>query len=823
MKSRLSHWLTPFLLVGSYIAVAILITYPLINNLDTHLVGRTTDALLHYWNNWWIQKAITTGQNPFFTPYLSYPYGVSLVTHNFAWFNILPWLLLEPFIDGIVAYNLVILLSLVLCGLSLYWLVMDLLGDRFAAFIAGLIYMAWPYRLSQLDHPNLIATYFMPIFFLFLGRTLRNGRWRDVLFTGIALALVGYTRWQILIPAFFMGIVYLVALSPQWWQHKRHTIPKLAVAALVGFMLLLPPVTMLGREQLKSDVTADIFYAGDEQIMNTDWLAYITPPRRHPQFKSIVNHFYDEQFYPDRSKGRRYPAYIGFSVIVLIGIGLIKNWRKTWVWLLMAIVLMMLASGMTWRVNGQMYAGIPTLYKLLAPITRLMREPERFIMFLALPVSVLAAYGWQVVLSHVNKRIWSGLLTVGLGLFILFEYTVYPVPMQDVSFDQTIFKEIGAKEGDFAILNVPPRFRFSKDEMFAQTIHERPILQGHVSREPDNLYQFMQENEWFDDLPTLNDPGFLMAQLQLAGIEYVIAANECAAEDLPYCLWEVFMPAEAVYTDEHYTVYATRPETAVAHQITPALGIVADETMLLCTPYNQQLSATITWEASTTIPTDYSLRLHASSSSQDYLSDLIPLHEAWPTSQWPAGTLTKQAYTLALPPEPIIDLVTVELFDSEFGKALTNIELTPPHCDIVANNTRRVGGTFGNSLRLLEYNIDYDQENIQLTLFWLAEERPIENLKIFVHVINAETDNIAAQIDTVPQNWTFPTVLWQAGEIVEDIVTVPIADLPTGEYKVTLGVYNADTGTRLPINNTKYPLEIIDINRLLLPQRVILE
>ena len=92
-----------------------------------------------------------------------------------------------------------------------------------------------------------------------------------------------------------------------------------------------------------------------------------------------------------------------------------------------------------------------------------------------------------------------------------------------------------------------------------------------------------------------------------------------------------------------------------------------------------------------------------------------------------------------------------------------------------------------------------------------------------MHVINAETDNIAAQIDTVPQNWTFPTVLWQAGEIVEDIVTVPIADLPTGEYKVTLGVYNADTGTRLPINNTKYPLEIIDINRLLLPQRVILE
>lgn len=823
MLSNKPQWLWRILLLVGFVIVAIFTTYPLIQNLDTHLVGRTTDALLHYWNNWWVQKAITTGQNPFFTAYLSYPYGVSLVTHNFAWFNILPWLLLEPFIDGIVAYNLVILLSLVLCGLSMYWLVMDLLGERHAAFIAGLIYMAWPYRLSQLDHPNLIATYFMPVFFLFLGRTLRNGRWRDAVFAGIALALVGYTRWQILIPAFFMGVVYIIALSPRWWPQKRNILLKLAGFGLISFILLLPPAIMLGREQLNSDITADIFYASDEQIMNTDWLAFITPPRRHPQFKSIVNQFYDQQFYPDRSKGRRYPAYIGLSVLVLIGIGLIKNWRKTWVWLLMAIMLMLLASGMAWRINGQLYASVPTLYKLLAPITRLMREPERFIMFLALPAAILAAYGWQVVLSHVTNRVWSSLLTVGLGLLILFEYTVYPVPMQDVSFDQTIFRELGALEGDFAILNVPPRYRFSKDEMFAQTIHERPILQGHVSREPDNLYQFIEENEWFDDLPTLTDPGFLMAQLQSAGIEYIVINNACSTTDSPYCYWETFMPVEAVYADEMYAVYATRPQTAVAYQITPALGIVAAEAKLLCSPYTQQLSVTITWETAAPLVTDYSLRLRASSDSRDYLSDLMPLHAKWPSNQWPEGTLSKQSYTLELPPEPRLNAITVQLFDSQVNNVLNTVELTAPDCDIVAYDTNRVGGIFGDSLRLLEYNLDYDQENLQLTFFWLAEQRPVESLKIFVHVINPETDNIVTQVDTIPKNWTFPTTLWQDGELVEDHVTVPIADLPSGEYKIAIGVYPVESGVRLPISNTRYPLEVIDINRLLLPQRIILE
>lgn len=822
MKSRLPHWLWLFLLLGSYSIIAIIITYPLINNLETHLVGRTTDALLHYWNNWWVQKALTTGQNPFFTTYLSYPYGVSLITHNFAWFNILPWLLLEPLLGGIVAYNVIILLSLVLCGLSMYWLAFDLLHDQRAAFIAGLIYMAWPFRLSQLDHPNLVATYFMPIFFLFLGRTLRNGRWRDAIFAGISAAMVGYTRWQILIPAFLMALVYILGLSPQWWQQKRHTFPKLITVGLLGFFLLLPPAIMLGRAQLQSDVTADVLYATDEQIMNTDWLAYITPPRRHPQFKSIVNPIYDEHYYPDRSKGRRYPAYIGISVLILVAIALIKRWRDTWIWLLMALLLMLLASGMAWRFNGQLYTAIPTLYKLLGSIASLMREPERFVMFLALPVAIMAAYGWQVILSKVRKKLWAILLTVGLSLLILFEYAVYPTQMQAVNFDKTIFNALAKLDGEFAVLNLPPRYRFSKDEMFAQTIHERPILQGHVSREPDNLYQFMQENAWFDDLATLSDPGYLMAQLYAANINYVIVAKDCSANDLAYCLWAEHMPVDAVYEDARYLVYATRPATAVSQQLTSGLALSSTESSLLCTPHHKQLSSSILWTTTATLEADFHVRLSAAVANGRYQTEPQPLHATWPTSQWPPGTFTQQAYTLVLPVDAKIESLSAQIINSQNDAVLTSADLQLPECDISTTDTTLVEATFGETLKLLEYNFDYDQNDLHLTLYWLAVQRPIENLKIFVYVLDA-TDNVVAQVDTLPKNWTYPTVLWHTGELVTDPITVPLTDLPPGAYKVAIGVYKEETGVRLPLSATNSPLKTLADNRLLLPQQIILE
>ena len=79
-----------------YLGIALGITWPLAVNLDSHFPGDSNDSLHHYWNGWWVKRALSAGESPYWTPYLHYPDGLSLVSHDFAWFNIAIWLILEP-------------------------------------------------------------------------------------------------------------------------------------------------------------------------------------------------------------------------------------------------------------------------------------------------------------------------------------------------------------------------------------------------------------------------------------------------------------------------------------------------------------------------------------------------------------------------------------------------------------------------------------------------------------------------------------------------------------------------------------------------------
>lgn len=819
----------PFLaaLFAIYFATACLITWPLIIRLGDVLAGRTTDAMVHYWNGWWFQQALQNGQSPFFTDLLNYPYGVSLVTHNFALLNIMPWLILEPIIGGIAAYNLILLIYLALCGWAMYLLAFELLMQREAAFVAGLIYLAWPFRLSQLDHPNLIATFWIPIFLLFLMRTLRSLRWLDALWAGLALALVGYTRWQLLIPAAFMTVIYLIGTTKMWLGHWRASAARLALMAVVALLALLPPAVMLAREQLSSDLAADVIFGQDERSMSTDLLAYLTPSKRHVTLKEFTKPLVD-RYYPDRTSGRRYPTYIGLSVLLLGVMGLIKRWRDTWVWLLMAVMLIGLAAGMVWRINGQVLQGVPTLYRLLEPleVARLMRIPERYAIFLALPTAVLAAYGWGTLLSYQALRRWRWPLTLGLSALILFEYQSAPLQSQYIAYDKTVFEQLAEEPGDFALLNIPLRYRFSKEYLFEQTYHGRPILQGHVSRKPENLYQFIEESAWLEGMPDLLvDPGYLMAQLNRAGIGYVVL-SQYLLEDATWRLWRRHVPYEPYFKDERYLVYATTPEygrdLAQPQEVLAGLGVADMSHAVYCGSDGLKVVTAVTWATTAALPADYGVQLTASAEQGDGSHDsmVTPLLDGWPSSEWPGGTVTRQAYAIDLPAAAgprqlglqIVDLAT----GMPLAEALPAAEIDASTCSLDGKMAAPADVTFGDRLTLLSYNVAQEEEAVVVGLNWLALQRPAKAYKVFAHLYDAQSNEIVAQIDTMPLDWRFPTTDWRAGELVADEIRLALEGVAPGEYVLALGVYEQGTGERLKVNEGSHDVTVSDDDRLIL-------
>ena len=146
-----------------FIVLTLVMTYPVIAHPNTHLVGFGDDMWVHYWNNWWVKKVLTEGGSVYSTGLLFHPQTVSLVYHNFGWVNVAGWLLLEPIVSGIAASNLVYLANVTLCAFAMFLLARHLLKSAGAAFIAGLVYGYWPYRLSDYGHPNMISTQWLPL------------------------------------------------------------------------------------------------------------------------------------------------------------------------------------------------------------------------------------------------------------------------------------------------------------------------------------------------------------------------------------------------------------------------------------------------------------------------------------------------------------------------------------------------------------------------------------------------------------------------------------------------------------------------------------
>ncbi len=73
--------------------------------------------------------------------------------------------------------------------------------------------------------------------------------------------------------------------------------------------------------------------------------------------------------------------------------------------------------------------------------------------------------------------------------------------------------------------------------------------------------------------------------------------------------------------------------------------------------------------------------------------------------------------------------------------------------------------------------------------------------KMFVHLIDASTETIVAQEDTVPRQWTYPTSWWEQGEVVADTITLPFSRPAGGRYRLQVGFYDPDSGERLPLSS----------------------
>jgi hypothetical protein len=103
-------------------------------------------------------------------------------------------------------------------------------------------------------------------------------------------------------------------------------------------------------------------------------------------------------------------------------------------------------------------------------------------------------------------------------------------------------------------------------------------------------------------------------------------------------------------------------------------------------------------------------------------------------------------------------------------------------------------------ISLLGYDLPDVDPNAKvqpIKVYWQANEEMENSYVAYLHLMLKGTNNIVAQADVIPRGWTYPTIWWVKGEVVEDTIQLPVENVPPGSYELRIGWYDKKTGLRL--------------------------
>jgi hypothetical protein len=261
------------------------------------------------------------------------------------------------------------------------------------------------------------------------------------------------------------------------------------------------------------------------------------------------------------------------------------------------------------------------------------------------------------------------------------------------------------------------------------------------------------------------------------------------------------------------------------------VGVIGAELSATVLAQDGLLEAELVWGTQSAPRQDWlgRLALLSPSGSEAQWVDFEPC-VGWPTSEWGADGVARGYGTLRL--DPFIGggtyTVTVGLVDPATGTRVGQpLDVGQVEVQAVERVFERpevevpTDALFGDALRLLGYDLRREGQMLHLTLHWRARQRMEVAYKFFVHLLDSETGELVAQEDVMPRDWTYPTTWWEKGEVVSDEIVLTVSDAPAGVYRVAIGVYDPETGARLPVVDTARTGEAQDhlplVERLALP------
>jgi hypothetical protein len=215
---------------AAYVVLTVVMTWPIADGLGRDVPADLGDSLLNMWIMAWVGEGVVAmlgGQmsfadlwnaNIFHPTPLSLTFSEHLVPQSIQG---LPAYLATG--NVVLAYNLVFLATFALSGLGMFLLVRELTGSPRAAFVAGLFYAFFPYRLGQFPHIQTISSQWMPFALYGFRRWFDTVHWRAIAGGTAAFVLQGLSSGYYLFyfAPVLGGYVLWEIVSRQRWRAWR--------------------------------------------------------------------------------------------------------------------------------------------------------------------------------------------------------------------------------------------------------------------------------------------------------------------------------------------------------------------------------------------------------------------------------------------------------------------------------------------------------------------------------------------------------------------------------------------------------------------------
>ena len=605
-----TSWQFHLTLLAGYFSLALLLTWPTISHFTTHVPGDGIDDPAIVWNLWWIKYSLLNHpQNPFLTTFMFYPIGINLAFYTLTILNGLTAMPLLLNFGVVVASNLHLWFSLTVSAYGAFLLtIYVLLAPRstgaherpwgftisrrvasWGAILAGVIYAFGSYKLFYLalGQFNIASTHWIPyaiLFFIKMHRDVHNLRWPAL----TALFLV-MQAWAELTYASFL-LVFMGLYWSYWLltDLARRVIrwPYLKAGLWLAGLFILGISPFLAAMLPDMQTEGDFFVVGSgfAEAFSADLAGFFVPTMHHPLLGNLIRQTNITAF----DKGQQ--IYLGYSLLLLAGLGFYVYRRDPVVrfWLLASLVFALLVLGPQVIINGRP-TGLSGPFAILQtlPFFKGNRYPSRYSAMLFLSLALLAAFGFAALAGlrepqpNDRRRRRAALLAFGLAALFLFEHLSIPLPQSKLTIPEP-YRLIAQDRDDFTVLDIPFGWRngfrvtgaLTTGIMlgqFYQTQHQKPLLGGNTSRNPEFKFQYFTEAPVIKSLTLLETGHELPPQawqtdrlyaadvLRFFNIKYIVVRSEAPtfqntpAAAIPYI--EQVLPVEKVSETPDLSLY----------------------------------------------------------------------------------------------------------------------------------------------------------------------------------------------------------------------------------------------------------------------------